>query len=281
MMNYNFKTLSDTLERIGLPVEDIRAQKLVHFYTSSFGRIPIDPPVMAGEFECPFCGSKEFFRIIEDNKGLWMCGLNCSPSRLPNNTGRPKTQVMPKRALEWALLCEMSGIGDRNLDVTFEKIEQSPQKIEFLSSYTVNPQGILIMEGDPGTGKTYACLGMCELYSRASTSVMFLTQKTMTDRWLDSFREERGHLFQRKLEDVQLLVIDDFATGSPSPAFLTFFMEVVNSRMQWTNKGTVITTNLNFNDLSKFCGHALADRLRIGQRLLFQGTSRRKKVTYG
>lgn len=277
MMNYGPKLLSDQLGAFKNTLAQCREDKIVHMYASNQGYLPIDPPVKACDFECPFCGSREFFRLIEQGKGAWLCGLNCRLSKLPDTRGATITPATPKRALLWPLFCEINGIGDEHYGVTFDGIDQIPKKLEFLSSFAINPRGVVIMEGDPGTGKSYAAMGLCEFYTRNNTSVMFLTQKTMTEKWLDSFREEKGHVFQRKLEDVALLVIDDFATGAPSAAFLAFFMEIINSRIQWTNKGTVITTNLSFADLSNFCGHALSDRLRVGQRLLFQGASRRKK----
>ena len=73
-------------------------------------------------------------------------------------------------------------------------------------------------------------------------------------------------------------MIDDFATGEPNSKFLEFFMEVINTRIQWSNRGTVITTNLKTKEFNTYCGEALVDRITTGQKFIFVGESRRKPI---
>jgi DNA replication protein DnaC len=72
-------------------------------------------------------------------------------------------------------------------------------------------------------------------------------------------------------------VIDDFGTAEMSPGFMSFFMDLINTRMQWSNRGTIITTNLNDTKFSEYCGEALADRINTGQLFEFKGKSKRVK----
>lgn len=48
--------------------------------------------------------------------------------------------------------------------------------------------------------------------------------------------------------------------------------------MQWSKKGTIITTNLESQKILEICGKALVDRLTTGQTLLFKDQSRRKPI---
>jgi DNA replication protein DnaC len=74
------------------------------------------------------------------------------------------------------------------------------------------------------------------------------------------------------------LIVDDFGTNEPSDKFMGFFMDLINSRMQWEKRGTVITTNLDEKKLGQFCGDALSDRLNTGTLLIFEGKTRRREI---
>ncbi len=126
------------------------------------------------------------------------------------------------------------------------------------------------MRGDTGTGKTYAAMGLCELYTRTKPYCFFTDCEQMNAKWLENPTD-----YYNKLNNVEFLVIDDFGTGNLAPGFMKFFFGLMNKRMQWTNKKTVITTNLNDNGLVEVCGDALADRLRTGVKMNFIGKSRR------
>lgn len=173
----------------------------------------------------------------------------------------------------------MNGIGDVYHDVCFESIDQSKGKIDYLRKFCANPMGgIIVMYGPPGTGKTYASMAACELFTRSKISAKFFTHKTLASQWMQSFRDNNHQLLVSKLERVELLVIDDFGTSEPSEKFMAFMMDLINARIQWKDRGTIISTNLVPDKLSEFCGHALSDRLRTGQKFQFEGNSRRSKV---
>lgn len=251
-----------------------KENKLVHCYASSEGYKLIDPPVFAQDFECPFCGNKEYLLwMVDKETRAWMCSRICSLSKLPKEGGSGYVVPLPVRAVPWSSWCEINGIGDMLHDVRFEKIEQSKGKVDYLLKFANNPCGIILMQGSKGLGKTYASLGVCELYTRRSVHCMFMTQRQMYEQWLSTFKVDTN--FCSKVTNVPLLVVDDFGTGAMSPDFMTFFMELINTRMQWSNRGTIISTNLNDEMLGKYCGNALMDRLNTGQKFIFEGKTRR------
>jgi DNA replication protein DnaC len=250
---------------------------LVHFFMTSKGYQPIDPPRLADEISCPFCGETTFFTfLVEKDKLAWGCGRVCMPSRLPNEGGGVPTHPEMIRALPWSKFCEINGIGDEHYDVKFESINQNEAKLSYMLKFAQKPRGIILMRGDTGAGKTYASMGMCEYYTRYDTSCMFTTAKQMMNDWLFTFKEFTNYV--EKTSNVCLLVIDDFGTSDPPPGFLTFFMELINTRMQWTNRGTVISTNLEIKKLNEICGNALIDRIMTGQQFEFKEKTRRKKT---
>ena len=249
----------------------------VHFYYSQTGYVAIDPPVRANEFCCPFCGEQEFFlyAVTKDQKA-WGCGRVCEASKQRSHGSGTLTPQTPKRALEWALFCEINDIGDLKHDIRFEKIEQSAAKVDYLLKFATKPVGVILMQGTKGNGKTYASLGVCEYFTRKNTSAKFTTQKQMQYDWLMTFKNERPSYYIQSVTECNLLVIDDFGTGDIPPGFMSFFMELIDKRTQWSDRGTIITTNLNDSDFSKYCGEALNDRISTGQKISFVEKSRRK-----
>jgi hypothetical protein len=270
------KILDDLLKK---EVKEEQEDKFIHFISSSEGYKPLETPRWLSEIEgCPFCGSSKLFAwAVDKDHNAVFCGRVCLASKLPMaSTGRD-IPAIPQRALEWAFFCEINGIGDQYHDVRFEKIQQNKGKLDYMLKFASSPKGIILMMGGPGTGKSYAALGICEYFTRSSLHCIFLTQKQLATHWVHTQNDPLDNFLQR-LISVPLLVIDDFATGEPNPKFLEFFMGIIDSRLQWKGRGTVITTNLDNKKLANFCGEALADRINTGQIMQFEGGSRRKKT---
>lgn len=263
------KTLNEVCDNILESVQS-KDNRLVNFYASEEGYKAIDPPVFSQDFSCHGCGNKEFFLwMIDKENTAWMCARICRPSKLPKDVKATTLEGKSFRAIPWASWCEINGIGDLMYDVRFEKINQSKAKIDFLLKFAQKPSGFILMQGNKGLGKTYACLGTCELFTRNSSSCIFTTQKTMMTRWFEQDKITNSFL------NTSLLVIDDFGIGEISAGFMSYFMDLMNTRMQWSNRGTIITTNLSDSLLGKYCGEALIDRLNTGQKFTFDGSSRR------
>ncbi len=274
------KLTSDELRIAMQQKEAGRNSKLVHFIASSSGYLPVDPPQMASEISCPFCGCEEFYLwMVDKEKRAWLCKRICLGSTLPKQLGSMDAPPQSFRAILWPLWCEIQGIGDIDHSVKFENVQQSSEKIAYMLKFVATPRSILFMQGDQGSGKTYAALAMCELFTRKSTSCIFGTQKQIFDKWVASIRENCNAEYVRKVSEVNFLVIDDFGIGESTVPFMTFIMDLINTRIQWTNRGTVITTNLNNDGILKLTSPAFVDRLNTGQHFTFQAKASRRKPT--
>lgn len=249
-----------------------------------FSKIKIlDQPLLSTEISCPMCQGKKGIHCALDPKAsaqkLWFCSSpECLRNyKLPRDSSSNQPMI-PKRALDWKLFCESSELGDKSFGISFEKIDQSSGKINFLSDLAKNPSGLLIMQGPPGTGKTYSALGFCELFTRKSTSCIFQKQKKMDFEWVQSFNNHNAYDTRNRLTKTTILVIDDFGLTKPSAGFLDYFLEILDARLEWNDRVTIITTNLEEELLAEFAGQSLADRLRTGQLFKFSGESRRERM---
>lgn len=257
------------------------------YVDTPYGIVPLTPACLSSEKICDYCHGKPHFTPSIGNlqpenpkAKIWLCAnpfCDVYNKRSPFKTSQPTAKE--KRSQEWPLFCEINNIGDEHYDVTFEKINQSQAKISCMFKFVSSPRGIILMRGDPGTGKTYAAMAICEFFTRTNTSAIFTTQKQMSNNWLETFKAtERHNNYLERLSNVSLLVIDDFGTGEPNPKFMEVFMEVINTRLQWKSRGTVITTNLDNNKFSLYCGEALSDRIITGQIFDFKDKTRRKQT---
>lgn len=258
-----------------LPSQDFDNQ-LVDYYASTTGYQSIIPSVMASDFRCPFCGcSRYVIRTEKDGKRLWICLDLCAASKLPRSDTPISAGSTEHRSVAWSQWCSIMKLGDKCHAIAFEGIQQVPAKVDFLIKFSKSPSGLVLMLGRSGAGKSYACLGLCELFTRNDPQATFITQAALMSHWLPSSRGDGLRDFLDRVETTPLLVVDDFGASDPSPGFLGYFMDLINTRMQWTTRGTVINTNLSFEKLARFCGEALIDRLRTAQQMIFDGESRR------
>jgi chromosomal replication initiation ATPase DnaA len=253
------------------------------YLMTPFGPKLLDEMIISTEHQCEYClGKKHYtplFNPAISMQKMWLCAntdcLTYSEKKVNQATTTP---VMSRKALEWPLFCEINHLGDEHHSTKFELVNQTSQKLAYLLKFGSNPRGLILMQGDPGTGKSYAAIAVCELYTRTSPSCYYYSHRRMLECWTDSYSSNSVTKFSNSLKCCNLLVIDDFGLAEPSTKFMGFFMDLIDSRLQWTDKGTIITTNLDVEELSVICGQALIDRINTGQLFQFEGSTRRKQT---
>lgn len=236
----------------------------------------LDLPTRSIDIVCPNCNSSEFGATFMEapNVYMWFCSKKeCLDVNLKNSPKAPKST---KRALEWVDFCTQSDLGDMYYSVTFENIDQRQKYLEYFKKYAIKPSNILIFSGDTDSGKTYASLGICELFTRTRPSCCFMTFETLERKWISASKEEsKVHLFH-KLTNVSLLVLDDFGQRQPPPGFMQFIFDVISNRIGWSDKGTIITSNLDTQKIYSYSGEALSSRLKAGIVMPFSSEGRTK-----
>lgn len=271
-----FKSLNST-------ISDEKVLKFIHAIQHEKEILSLETPILEEEARCPMCsGSQGYvytYGAQNSNQRFWFCGTSKCLDRVLAHRAQEGISPLeiPKRALEWKEFCDYYELGDRYYDIKFENIKQNKTRIEYLLKFCNTPKGVILMQGDTGSGKSYAALGTCELYTRNSRECQYFSNSSLMSEWLKSY--QNGYLgdVKKKVIETPFLVVDDFGTNTPTPGFLDFFMEVMDKRLQWSNRGTIITTNLSDEDFSRFCGEALTDRIMTGLTMEFKGTTRREK----
>lgn len=157
------------------------------------------------------------------------------------------------------------------------------------------PEGITVLSGGPGTGKTTAAAWW--LYREAIDDAYW---KPRDERYFEFTPKHQGHSSMwltapafsrwphydeekvRKLLRIGHLVIDDLGAEylDEKGFYLSLFDEVINERYQAAGTVTVMTTNLDAAGFKKRYGERIADRIReVGRFLSVGNVSMRGKKT--
>ena len=135
-------------------------------------------------------------------------------------------------------------------------------------NFTKN-SGNLLFNGSTGLGKTFlsACIA-CEVaekgYSVAYESAPHLFSKLEKNRFHPS--EEIAQAVA-KLENADLLIIDDLGTELPGQFVIASLYTLINDRLL-SGKPTVISTNLNIGEIRERYSPQIASRLQGNYQLL-------------
>ena len=167
-----------------------------------------------------------------------------------------------------------------NIRTVMDKTYQTCRKYAFGFS---EKSGNLLFSGDTGLGKTFlsACIA-----------------RTVADRGYSVVYESAGHLFSklerakfsgddqareesRKYGECDLLIVDDLGTEMPGQFVTAALYNLINDRLL-SGKATIISTNLNTEDMTRRYSPQIASRLRGSfTRVAFLGDDIRVKKTWG
>ncbi len=139
----------------------------------------------------------------------------------------------------------------------------------------------LLFSGDPGLGKTFLSACIARVVSGKGFSVVYDTAMNVFSRFeAQKFNRESGELGAD--EDVErilkcdLLILDDLGTEMLTAFVKSAFYQIVNTRLM-SGKKTVISTNLNLDELGARYGAAVLSRIEGEYRILpFFGEDIRK-----
>jgi DNA replication protein DnaC len=171
------------------------------------------------------------------------------------------------------------GVPENLIHASFENFqpdgEVEADHVETVKEFCVKRTGFLILSGDYGTGKTHLAVAALRRFNSGwlvkQATLLRLLRATYSDRKADD-PIERG-------QSAKLLVLDDVGLSSGGRDELPMLHEILDFR-HGGRLPTIITSNLQFENLSAVLGERMADRLREScfRVLTFTGSSHRHEA---
>ena len=164
------------------------------------------------------------------------------------------------------------------------ELDQDDHKKKVFKEFSQKPCGVLLLAGMNGTGKSTCARA---IYREAQVDIsdptadqkMFFVQTDLFMKWTYLW-EHKAELiyFTERLYKVKLLVLDDVGTRMPSEAFKDFLYGIIEKRQREKEVlGTIITTNLNSDQMRTMFGDAIISRIASDFVFRFEGKDRRFK----
>jgi DNA replication protein DnaC len=187
------------------------------------------------------------------------------------------------------LRCELESLKlsrDQSI-ASFENFLVNPPELhpylEACQAFAANPQGVLLLLGHVGTGKTHLAISiMRERIRRGYGEIKFVKHRDFVSKhWLSlrpvPFGEESPESPLKDLQEVGLMVYDELAPTADGRSCEDVLLELFEYRIG-RHKPAIITSNLNRSELEALIGTRLFDRLRLAafQVLEFNFESKRR-----
>ncbi len=138
-------------------------------------------------------------------------------------------------------------------------------------AYEFSPKsGNLLLSGDTGLGKTFLSASIARVVSEAGHSVVYDTAAHVFARFeAQKFSREEDDAEDdvRRYLNCDLLIVDDLGTEMTTSFVQSALYQIVNSRLMDRRK-TIISTNLNPDELGQRYGAAILSRLLGEYRIL-------------
>ncbi len=227
-------------------------------------------PTLHAEISCPMCGRYDGYRVIDGNIKEF-CGWSCREDQCIDSFEKRSVFIRRKPSLA------NCGVPERLVDANFAEIQQDLEITAKLKEFCETYRGFLLLPGSSGTGKSYASVCCMGKYLEKKEDCFFVNVADLFVTWLGL--KQTGHSELHLLEkygECELLILDDVGTRAPSEAFLDFLYLLINKRSGKTSVGTIISTNLGYQDLAQKLGDAILSRISSGLIAKFTGKDRRK-----
>ncbi len=175
-----------------------------------------------------------------------------------------------------------------NLDYYSDAGEISPKKrmsavFDYCKKYAdgfTSHSPSLFMYGRTGLGKTHLSLAIAGKVINRGYGVIYASAQNILNK-LENEKFGRSDTFttEKKLIECDLLILDDLGTEFATQFTVSAIYNIVNSRLL-SNKPTIISTNLTFDELEKIYSQRISSRiLSEYTHLQFDGTDVRQLKT--
>lgn len=154
------------------------------------------------------------------------------------------------------------GVEERNIDASLDNFfplgdAKKTAVLEKVCAWQAKGTGFLLLYGSPGTGKGHLATGCLKAHGAG----LFVKQADMLRDLRDSYATNSTTACVAAWQDAGLLVVDEFGLSGGGKDEEPMLYQVLAHRYDH-RRPTVITANLNLDELKARLGERLVDRIR-------------------
>ena len=131
---------------------------------------------------------------------------------------------------------------------------------DFINNFDNNNTKNLLFTGNTGLGKTFISSCIANEILKLNKTVLYQTAPIMIDTIIDYRFGKNDGLIYNNILSSDLLIIDDLGTETINSMKYTELFTVINTRLLSQNTKTIISTNLDVNELFKRYDERLVSR---------------------
>jgi len=236
--------------------------------------------------------TSRYIGCIGVNRPVWSGCQQCERERLQQEDEKRQQRQNDLAVAAWTERQTRAGIPERFRDRMLEgyiaTTDAQKSALKWATEYAVGFDEVLatgrsmLFLGRPGTGKTHLGCAIGNHLLRKGASVYYSTvqraMRRIKDTWHKATDEREGDAI-RAMSQPDLLILDEIGVqfGSDTEKNLTF--DLLNERYE-KMKPTLLLSNLAKDDVARFLGERIMDRLREdGSRVItFDWESHRRKA---
>jgi DNA replication protein DnaC len=216
---------------------------------------------MLGDPDCPHCGGVGYLRMDVPVSHPDFGKLQICVCRHKDITERVRQRLFTLSRLDELTSLTFESFKPRGRKGLGE-FQANSLEMAFNQSryYAQNLDGWLLLEGDPGSGKTHLGAAVANYAVGMGVPTLFLTIPDLLDSLRASFDSKNVNFEERfdEIRTAKLLVMDDFGTQNATPWAQEKLFQIINYR--YINKlATVVTTNLSLDEIEERISSRLSD----------------------
>tara|TARA_R110000868_G_scaffold30796_2_gene113533 strand:+ start:455 stop:1318 length:864 start_codon:yes stop_codon:yes gene_type:complete len=226
--------------------------------------------------KCPMCRGDKGIRVVDGKETHWSCAKNECLNK--NTTLTPGTSQIKDKVPSYQDHMKRACVPEDMQDASFDLWDHPEDMKDIIFDWFKNPKKFCVMTGEAGRGKSYISAAIIgHLMTFKGLTSLYVNCAEVKFEYLNQMLSSGPKTIISDLTKKDLLILDDIDKVQQKDSFYEFLYVLINSRYS-SNKPTVITTNLSFDELHKHLGDALASRIYDKNGIFLEVTGRNRRI---
>jgi DNA replication protein DnaC len=208
-------------------------------------------------YKCARCGQNHGFIFMDGGLWAWFCSdLECLKE---DSTVSRQERIPDERQSRDA--STIFGVGSRYYNAHVAKLKIDNNSKELLCRWVEKPNNFLIVLGVPGTGKTYICMALANLFLEKKAIVKYMNARRFFEEVQQAISYGKSQYEKiRQLARAEILILDDIGASANSEWQREVILDLVDQRYN-EQKPTIITSNFSQPQMIEILGDRTTRRI--------------------